>query len=66
MRRIRRVRGCGKDGRQRQQEVKEDVAAAMMTGMVSDTYLPSKKDESSGLAYYDPSPEPSQDKSLGP
>lgn len=33
-----------------------------MTGKIGDTYISSKKDESSGLAYHDPSPEPSQDK----
>ena len=52
--------GNNEGGRQPQQEVKE-VAAALMTGKVGDTYLSSKKDKSSGLAYHDPSPEPSQD-----
>jgi hypothetical protein len=48
--------------RQPQQEVKEDVAAALMTGKIGGTYLSSKKDESLGLGYHDSSPEPSHDK----
>jgi hypothetical protein len=42
--------------------VKDDVAAALMTGKISDTHLSSKKGESAGLGYHDPSPEPSHDK----
>jgi hypothetical protein len=42
-----------KDGRQPQQEIKEDVAAALVTGKVSDSYLYSKKGESPVLANYD-------------
>jgi hypothetical protein len=42
--------------------VKEDVAAALITGKVGDTHLSSKKDESPGLANRDPSPELSKDK----
>ncbi|KAI9652875.1 MAG: hypothetical protein M1829_001364 [Trizodia sp. TS-e1964] len=49
------------DGRQLQQEVKEDVAATLMSEKVGDTYL-SSKDESLKLAKHDPSLEPSQDK----
>jgi hypothetical protein len=49
------------DRKQLQQEVKEDVAAALMTGKVGKTHLSSKKDESPGLASRDPSPEPSED-----
>jgi hypothetical protein len=50
------------DGNQPQQEVKEDVAAALMTGKVGDTHLSSGKDESLGLANYGPPPKPSEDK----
>jgi len=50
------------DGNQPQQEVKEDVAAALMTGKVGDTHLSSGKDESLGLATCDPPPKPSEDK----
>ncbi|PVH68717.1 hypothetical protein DL98DRAFT_599291 [Cadophora sp. DSE1049] len=52
-------------GKQPQQEVKEDVAAALMAGKIGGTHLFSKKDESLGLAYHDPSPEPSHDKLRG-
>ena len=38
------------------------MVVTLMSEKVSDIYLSSKKDESSGLAYHDPSPEPSQDK----
>ena len=51
-----------KDGRQLQQEVKEDMAATLMSEKVGDTYLSSKKDESLRLANHDPSLEPSQDR----
>ncbi|KAF8847268.1 hypothetical protein BDZ45DRAFT_343497 [Acephala macrosclerotiorum] len=50
------------DGNQPQQEVKEDVAAALMTGKVGDTHLSSGKDENLGLAPCDPPPKPSEDK----
>jgi hypothetical protein len=50
------------DGNQPQQEVKEDVAAALMTGKVGDTHLSSGKDENPGLANCDPPPKPSEDK----
>jgi hypothetical protein len=50
------------DGRQLQQEMKEDVAATMMFEKVGDTHLSSKKDESLRLANHDPFPKPSQDK----
>lgn len=50
-----------KDGRQLQQEVKEDVTATLTSEKVGDTFL-SSKDESLRLATHDPSPEPSQDK----
>ncbi|TAQ89740.1 hypothetical protein B7494_g1913 [Chlorociboria aeruginascens] len=49
-------------GRQPQQEVKEGVAAALMTGKIGGTHLSSKKNENLGLGYHDPSPEPSHDK----
>lgn len=49
------------DGRKPQHEVKEVVAAILMTGEVGDIH-PSSKDESSELANRDPSPEPSEDK----
>ncbi|KAF8850006.1 hypothetical protein BDZ45DRAFT_697068 [Acephala macrosclerotiorum] len=57
---------CGndnEDGRQPQQEVMEDVAAALMTGKVGDTHQCSKKGESPGLANRDSFSKPSQDKS---
>jgi hypothetical protein len=41
------------------------MAAPLMTGKVGDTHLSNKKDESSGLANRDPSPEPSEDKLEG-
>ncbi|KAE8440724.1 hypothetical protein EG329_006775 [Mollisiaceae sp. DMI_Dod_QoI] len=50
------------DGRQLQQEVKEEVAATLMSKKAGDTYLSSKKDESLRPANHDPSPESSQDK----
>jgi hypothetical protein len=50
------------EDRQPQQEVKEDVAAALMSGKIGGIHLSSKKDESLRLANHDPSPEPSQDK----
>lgn len=49
------------DGRQLQQEVKEDVTATLTSEKVGDTHL-SSKDESLRLATHDPSPELSQDK----
>jgi hypothetical protein len=42
--------------------VKEDVAVALITGKVGDTYLSSEKNESPGLVNYDPSPELSGDR----
>ena len=50
------------DGRQLQQEVKEDVAVVLTSGKVDDTHLSGKKDESLELANCDLSPEPSKDK----
>jgi hypothetical protein len=50
------------DGGQLQQEVKEDVAATLMSEKVGDTHLSSKKNKSLRLANYDSSLEPSQDK----
>jgi hypothetical protein len=50
------------DGNQPQQEVKEDVAIALMTRKVGDTYLSSGEDKSLGLATYDPPSKPSKDK----
>jgi hypothetical protein len=42
--------------------VKEDVAIALMTRKVGDTYLSSGKNESLGLTNYDLSLKPSEDK----
>jgi len=51
-----------KNGNQLQQKVKKNIAAALITRKISNTYLSSRKNKSPGLANYNPPPKPSEDK----